>query len=137
LGFFVAGIGVPVSGTIGRMPQAPSTRRRWYQFGLGTLLLVVTAFAVWLGYGLQWARSRKQVIQYVESLTSPSPPRMIYPPESVADDKRPWKKMPWTLISLGEQPVGMITLSPDYYSQTECDYIQSLFPEAIVVLRKW
>jgi hypothetical protein len=34
------------------MPTTPPTRRRWYQFGLGTMLLLVTVFAIWLGWEL-------------------------------------------------------------------------------------
>ena len=32
------------------MPQAPPTRRRWFQFGFGTMLVLVTVFAVWLAW---------------------------------------------------------------------------------------
>jgi hypothetical protein len=62
----VAGISIPASGTIGRIPQASSTRRRWYQFGLGTMFLLVTLFAVWLGWELHVVRrravARKQIL---------------------------------------------------------------------------
>ena len=40
------------------------TRRRWFQFGLGTMLLLVTIFALplgWLGWQLQIVRSRQAV----------------------------------------------------------------------------
>ena len=41
------------------MSQANPPRRRWFQFGLGTMLLVVTALAMWLGWELRYIRARK------------------------------------------------------------------------------
>jgi hypothetical protein len=42
------------------LDATPNTtvRRRWFQFGMGTLFLVVTAFAIWLGLELQFIRAR-------------------------------------------------------------------------------
>jgi hypothetical protein len=36
------------------MPPAPQTRRRWYQFGIGTMLLVIAAVGGFVGFG-KWA----------------------------------------------------------------------------------
>ena len=47
------------------MPQAPLTRRRSFQFGMGTLLVLVTVLAVPLGfvaYQLNWIRQRHEAI---------------------------------------------------------------------------
>jgi hypothetical protein len=37
-------------------------RRRWFQFGIGTMFVVVTVFAVFLGYHLNWIRQRHEFI---------------------------------------------------------------------------
>ena len=44
------------------MPQAAPTRRR-LQFSLGALLLLVTVFAVWLGWELHFVRERQAVVE--------------------------------------------------------------------------
>ena len=49
--------------TLPSMSQAPPTRRRWFQFGLGTMLLLVTVFAVWLGWELSYIRERRAYAQ--------------------------------------------------------------------------
>jgi hypothetical protein len=46
------------------MPQALSTRRRWFQFGLGTLLLVVTMLAVLLSYAAWSKRQWEMEVRY-------------------------------------------------------------------------
>lgn len=33
-------------------------KRRWFRFGLRTMFVVVTVFACWLGYQLNWIRQR-------------------------------------------------------------------------------
>jgi len=39
------------------MTSAPN--RRWFQFSLGTLFLIVTVVCCWLGYQLNWIRQRR------------------------------------------------------------------------------
>jgi hypothetical protein len=41
------------------MPPAPKHIRRWFWFSVGTMLLVVTVFALWLGWQLKLIRDRK------------------------------------------------------------------------------
>jgi hypothetical protein len=44
------------------MPQAPKTRRRWFQFGLGTMIVVMTVLAIplgWLGWQIKYIRDRR------------------------------------------------------------------------------
>jgi hypothetical protein len=42
----------------------PDSKHRWFRpsFSLRTLFLVVTAFAVWIGYELNWIRQRHELI---------------------------------------------------------------------------
>jgi hypothetical protein len=42
------------------MPPAPKHTGRWFQYSLGTMFLVVTAFSCWLGYELNWIRQRHE-----------------------------------------------------------------------------
>jgi hypothetical protein len=43
--------------------QNTPQRRRWYQFGLGTMFMVMTVFALWLGSELRFVRERQQHIR--------------------------------------------------------------------------
>jgi hypothetical protein len=45
------------------MVEAPKIRRRWLQFGLGPMLLLVTVFAVWLAWELRFVRERQAYMQ--------------------------------------------------------------------------
>ena len=44
------------------MSQVPPTRRRWFQFGLGTMFLAVTALAAFLAYHVSWIQKRHSVL---------------------------------------------------------------------------
>jgi len=44
------------------MPTAPPTRRRWFQFGLGSLLALVTVFAVWLGWHMNRVHAQRALV---------------------------------------------------------------------------
>jgi hypothetical protein len=45
------------------MPTTPPTRRRWFQFGIGTMLVLVTVFAAILAYHINWIRQRAALRQ--------------------------------------------------------------------------
>jgi hypothetical protein len=47
------------------MAEAPHTRRRWFQFSLGTMLLVMTGVACWLGVTANVVHKRRQVSDWV------------------------------------------------------------------------
>jgi hypothetical protein len=45
------------------MPEAPKqSRRRWFQFGVGTMFLVVTVVAAFLAYHVNWIRERHALV---------------------------------------------------------------------------
>ena len=48
--------------TIRTMSPARPIRRRWYQFGLGTMFVAVTVISAFLGYYLNWIRQRHAVV---------------------------------------------------------------------------
>jgi len=43
------------------MSNAP--RRRWFQFSLRTLFVVMTLLALWLAYSLDWIRQRREFLE--------------------------------------------------------------------------
>ena len=50
------------------MDNPRPTRRRWFQFGTGTMLLVVTVFAIGIGYigwAERWAMDREAFLKEV------------------------------------------------------------------------
>ena len=46
--------------------QPPKPKRRWYQFSMRTLLVVVVVFCVWLGIRVQRARTNRARVAAVE-----------------------------------------------------------------------
>ena len=65
----------------------PKPVRRWYQFSLRTLLLVMTVFAVWLGIKIHQARQQKQAVAAIEKLGG-----TVYYDYQVTTDSRAWSK---------------------------------------------
>jgi len=114
--------------------MSESPKRRWPRYSLRTLFVVVTVFAVWLGWGLHWSRSRAEFRLYLKSLPAKGIPVFTNEPKNLAT-RKPWKKLPITLYLLGEEPVGEFVLPATYFTQSDCEYIDSLFPETNVVLR--
>lgn len=46
-------------------PKPPRPRRRWFQFSLRSLLLIMTVLAVWLGMQMDRVRKRQQALEMV------------------------------------------------------------------------
>ncbi len=46
------------------LPTPP--RRRWFQFGIGTMLVVVALFAVWLGWESRIFHARQEMLRQIE-----------------------------------------------------------------------
>jgi hypothetical protein len=40
----------------------PTPKRRWFQFGLRTLFVVVTVFGIWMGCEMNWIRQRHALL---------------------------------------------------------------------------
>jgi hypothetical protein len=46
--------------------QPPKPKRRWYQFSLRTMLLVMLVFCVWVGIRVNWARNNRARVAAIE-----------------------------------------------------------------------
>jgi hypothetical protein len=121
------------------MSTAP--RRRWYQFGIGTMLLLVTILAVWLGWELNYIRKRAAFLVENERLSNVDVPdepskdgtgsyvtitgTLVEPPDAPA-------AIPFWRRWLGDTPAEFVIL-PQKASKAYRKQAKSLFPEAQVI----
>lgn len=97
-------------------------RRRWYQFSLRTMFVLVTLFCVMVGLGVRWVqhsqewiRQRREVLNLYGGL--------FHMPGS--------NQAPGFLWLFGEQGVEVISCSS--WSKQNRDKVARLFPEAEVI----
>jgi len=106
------------------MDEKPKrTWRRYFRFGLRSLLLVLTVVAVVLGYHANWIRQRREASEgWLTSYWSPPPNRI--------------PKAPGLLWLLGERGYGHIwrestgSLTPE--EEAQLAKMKRLFPEATI-----
>jgi hypothetical protein len=118
------------------MPNPP--RRRWFQFSLATMFVVVTLTAIplgWTAYSLNWIRQRRAVL--AEEKIHRNPHRRIlgiWPTEWCRENS------PGMLWLFGEPATELVQIViPDVNNITEAQYkrlaqCERLFPEAEVEL---
>jgi hypothetical protein len=122
------------------MSEPTPPTRRWYQFGLGTLFLAMTVFALWLGWELKFVRER----QACEA--------RVWQSEDAAKDALPWplpvsrsgfwltpdqmrkRSIPFWRRWLGDEPFAWVSV-PATFADSEFRDVQTLFPEAFVYSR--
>lgn len=122
------------------MPQAPKIRRRWYQFGLGTMFVLVTVVGAFFAYHVNWIKQRHEARAWLGM-------QMIG--GSFAVPLKPPSSFPWMLKLLGEEPNRLILMRhgptehyqgrrpiPDEYLQL-VHRVEKLFPEAVVKDVTW
>ena len=109
-----------------RMSESPPSRRRWYQFRLGTLFLLVTVLAVWLGWQVRIVRERQAMRVFIKehrsivtTLKDWQPPLGATPPKISVPFWRKW---------MGDEPIVQVTLSHKL-DHAEMEQVRSLFPE--------
>ena len=108
------------------MESTQPTRRRWFQFGLGTLFVLMTVFAVWLGWELKYIRERKEFLAWVESkLATEANHTFMIDPLAVPAEIPVWRR--W----LGDKPRDAITL-PFVATKADAGKARALFAEAKV-----
>lgn len=92
-------------------------RRRWFQFSLGSLLLVMTLVAVWLSWQIGFIRERQVWLAKNSALVNQNPTRQATIPV--------WRRM------LGDVAVAEISF-PLGFDAAEVVRIKRWFPEATV-----
>jgi hypothetical protein len=106
-------------------------RRRWFQFGLRTMFVVVTVFAVWLGSELNFVRARQAALTDGSVLGKRRPDELdfedLFPGTTLATIPI-WRK--W----LGDNAYQWLSL-PAESTQAEMDRIKKTFPEARMIVR--
>jgi hypothetical protein len=123
------------------MPPAPKHTRRWFQFSLWTMLLAVTAFAVWLGLELSYVRQRKATLRNEsvnvirdDGVYSKHVRELVIEQLVKRADRHavPISKSgaAWLRVLLGDEEVMAIIT----YSQDDFAYATPHFPEATIIL---
>jgi hypothetical protein len=80
-------------------------RRRWFQFSLSTLFVLVTVLAVflaWLAYNLNWIAQRKEGLKWLSM-------HRVTGTMSYTSEPRP--DLPWSLKVLGQSPIRLHCIS--------------------------
>ena len=110
------------------MSTPPPNRRRWFQFGLGTLFLLVTVFAVWLGLATADVRARRAMRQWIKAnqgmiVTGVDSPKNFDPPPRAVEISalRHW---------LGDEAIAYVWM-PTIATDSDWAQAQPLFPEAL------
>jgi hypothetical protein len=107
-------------------------RRRWFQFGLGTMFVLVTAFAAWLGWELKFIRDREAFLSWrdrkceVEQREHPG----LDGPVALWVRPKPATIRIWRTW-LGDEPAEFVVL-PHAASIVDQERAKALFPEALV-----
>jgi len=94
-------------------------KRRWLQFSMWMLFVVVTVICVWLGYHLNWIRERHNAIDEASFSWREGLPEFT----------------PWRLRPFGESCIEEIRIDrgmPIDMRERELKRLASLFPEALV-----
>jgi hypothetical protein len=110
--------------------MTPAPKRRWFQWSLRTLFVVVTLVACCLGYQLNWIRERHSLIDVPQQTgVDPEYDIALMPMSLRASLQVETKDAPWPLRWLGERGVYTLYMRDDM-PESEVARIRALFPEA-------
>ena len=106
-------------------------RRRWFRFSLRTLFVVVTVFAAWLGWELNWIRERR--------LIANGAPRWVVFDTQLGTQHLVQPKAPGILWIFGEPgyaAVRLVVCIDDQNGDEDKEIMRAkgLFPESLVEL---
>jgi hypothetical protein len=107
----------------------PKPRRRWFSYSLRTMFVVVTVFAIWLGWELSYIRERKDAIARLGEpeclfIASTGELRNMNPGNEALIATIPiWRR--W----LGDEPMAQVCLDAAQDSSL-VEKLVELFPEA-------
>ena len=127
------------------MPTPPKTRRRWFQFRLTMLFVLMTLVAVWLAWELSFIRERQAWLRenaalvdpdsilaanFVTSLSTPLSRQITgtLTFNTVAPGE-PKESIPWWRNWLGDEAVSIILAGKDW-TDDDHEQVVRLFPEA-------
>lgn len=104
------------------MPPGPKHTRRLFRFGLGTIFLVVTVVAAWLGWEMNWIKQRHAVLESKEV--------------TISSVGIPWEGTPPSPLGwFGESGIGTGIVLPSKTTDDELNRVRRLFPETSV--QRW
>ncbi len=106
--------------------EAPKPRR--IRFSLKTLLLLITAFAVCLGWNVYQVNQRHRIEQYVSTYPDPWRKNNVQVPFVYGPPTKPWKSLPIMWRLLGVKSVQEVDLQG--VSEEDKEHIRVWFPEA-------
>ena len=105
------------------MSMTLQPKRRWFQFGLRSLLVVMTAICIWLGWNGRQVYRRAQILERVRN------DQFSYFGGGL--HSLSWEeKLPYIWRLLGARPQSAIAVQRDRYTDDEIAEIRVLFPEA-------
>ncbi|HEY2838669.1 MAG TPA: hypothetical protein VGJ26_05955 [Pirellulales bacterium] len=109
------------------------SRRRWFQFGLRTMFVVVTvcaAFLGWLTWEWRYVHARKACMhKLLEGIHERGMRIGIMRDEDIKMNKG----VPFWRRWLGDQAVPMLVYFPSSIPESEVEEIESLLPEVSVI----
>jgi hypothetical protein len=114
---------------MGDMSTAPKHSRRWYQFGLRAMFVVVTVFASVFGFWFMAIGQRRQARRWIEDHGGGVPEYAAALAMTDSDYSIPrWRE--W----LGDE-TALVVFVPESASKEEEEWIRRRFPEAEIVVR--
>jgi hypothetical protein len=102
----------------------PAPKRRWFQFSLRTLFVVVTVVALfsgWIGWRLNQARQRENLLQSLRV-------------DGARITRIPAQSSPFMLRKFGTTYIGEILLPSSRFSNADINRVRATFPEAKIEL---
>ena len=115
----------------------PIRKRRWYQFSLRTLMIVVTMFCVmiggYVGRQAKLVRERHDAVEAYQVFVEYSASVNERPGGQTVTTRVP--KAPWPLRWFGELGYSAIVVQERTCDDKEVKHLESIFPEATIVSR--
>ncbi len=127
------------------MPELPKSRRRWFQFGLRALIVVMTfsgLFLGWLAREWKFVRDRRAFDVAARACHggyafSVADSMAANWPQPISEQERETRGPPQVPVWrrwLGDEPYGLVMV-PDVWTKTMAQETAALFPEGWVFWR--